>query len=108
MKNHKNIGFLSNTGPDPIKITKLTSQDSMLGHYRHASETLAGRLWLAYSVFYPLSPNQLKKEEKDIVRLGPPLTKLTGSASVREKCFSSDNYSQLQKKPISHVLGQLW
>ena len=23
MKNHKNIGFLSNTGPDPLKITKL-------------------------------------------------------------------------------------
>ena len=27
--NHKNIGFLSNTGPDPLKITKLPSQHSM-------------------------------------------------------------------------------
>ena len=23
LKNHKNIGYLSNTGPDPLKITKL-------------------------------------------------------------------------------------
>ena len=26
VKNHKNIGFISNTGPDPLKITKLRSQ----------------------------------------------------------------------------------
>ena len=39
LKNHQNIGFLSNTGPDPLKITKLSSQHSMFGHYRHANET---------------------------------------------------------------------
>ena len=38
-KNPKYIGFLSNTGPDPLKITKLPSQHSTLGNYRHASET---------------------------------------------------------------------
>ena len=38
LKNHKNIGLLSNTGPDPLKIIKLPSQHSMLGHHRHASE----------------------------------------------------------------------
>ena len=27
LKNHKNIGFLSNTGPDPLKITKIPSQN---------------------------------------------------------------------------------
>ena len=32
----KNIGFPSNIDPDP---TKLPSQDSMVGHYRHASAT---------------------------------------------------------------------
>ena len=26
LKNHKNIGFISNTGSDPLKITKLPSQ----------------------------------------------------------------------------------
>ena len=39
LENYKNIGFLSNTGPDPLKITKLQSQHSMLGHQRPASET---------------------------------------------------------------------
>ena len=38
-KKYKNIGFLSNTGQDPLKITKLQSQRSMLGHHRHSSET---------------------------------------------------------------------
>ena len=40
LENYKNIGFLSNTGPDPLKITKLPIQHSMLGHHWPASETL--------------------------------------------------------------------
>ena len=39
LKNHKNIEFLSNTGPDPQEFSKLPSQHSTLGHHRHASET---------------------------------------------------------------------
>ena len=39
LKNHKNIGFLSNSGLDHLKITKLPSEHSMLGHHQHASET---------------------------------------------------------------------
>ena len=39
LENYKNIGFLSNIGPDPLKITKLPNQYSMLGHLRPASET---------------------------------------------------------------------
>ena len=41
LKNYKNISVLhvSNTGLDPLKITKLPSQHAMLGHYRLASET---------------------------------------------------------------------
>ena len=39
LENHKNICFFSNTGPDPLKIVKLPSQLSILGHNRHASET---------------------------------------------------------------------
>ena len=34
---HNNLGFLSNTGPDPIKLTKLPSLHSMLVRHRHAS-----------------------------------------------------------------------
>ena len=37
LENHKK-GFFSNAGPDPLKIVKLPSQLSILGHNRHASE----------------------------------------------------------------------
>ena len=39
MKNHKNIGFLTNICRYPQKITTLPSQYSMLGHQWHASKT---------------------------------------------------------------------
>ena len=48
------LEFLSNTGPDPLKFSKLPSQHSTLGHHRHASEApfkgvlLAGRLRPAF------------------------------------------------------------
>ena len=37
LENYKNIGFLSNTGLDRLKVTKVPSQHSMLGHYWPAS-----------------------------------------------------------------------
>ena len=39
LKKTQNKGLLSNTGPDPLKITKLPKQHSMLGHHLSASET---------------------------------------------------------------------
>ena len=42
-KNHKNIPFLNNTGPEPLKIKKLQCtkpEHSMVGHLRHACEML--------------------------------------------------------------------
>ena len=39
LKNHKNIGFFSNTVPDRVKNHKATSQHSMLGHHKHANKT---------------------------------------------------------------------
>ena len=36
---YKNIGFLSNTGLDPLKITKLPIQHSMFSHHQPASKT---------------------------------------------------------------------
>ena len=66
---YKNIGFLSNTGPDPLKTTKLQIQHSMLGHDRPASETpfkwrfacgpLMARYWWYLD---PSSPQQTKKK----------------------------------------------
>ena len=42
LKNHKNIGFLSDIGPDPLKKYKATSQHSMFDHHRHAKWRFAG------------------------------------------------------------------
>ena len=85
----QNIGFLINTAPDPLK-----SQSSMLGHHQHASElpmafrwranehsvTLAGRSCPLIVALDPPSPHQLKK--KYFVKVGTPLTKLSGSLHV--------------------------
>ena len=39
LKNHNTIGFPSNTGLDPLMISRLPSQHSMLGRQRYDSET---------------------------------------------------------------------
>ena len=60
----------------------------MLGHHRLASETpfqwrFAGGPMIAHfrCYFDPPSPHQLKKkQEKNVGRVAPPLTKLCGSA----------------------------
>ena len=54
------IGFPSNIGPDPLKITKLPSQNSMLGHRRHVGKTPFkwaddGPLKVVFGSFLPLS-----------------------------------------------------
>ena len=60
LKNHKNIGFLSTTGPDPLKITKPLSQHPCWAITRTPAKrhlngvSLAGRLWPAYSGIWVL------------------------------------------------------
>ena len=60
-ENYKNIGFLSNTCPDPLKITKLPIQHSMLGLHWPASETPFkwrandGSLIVVFGFFIPSS-----------------------------------------------------
>ena len=50
LKNHKNIGFLSNTCPDPLKDRKAAKTAFNFGHHRYASETsLASRWWPDFS-----------------------------------------------------------
>ena len=80
LKNHKNKGFLSNTGPDPLKIEKLPSQHSMLGHHRPApiSETpfkwrfAGGRMVARFKCYW----DSLSTHKKRCQRLA----KLSGSA----------------------------
>ena len=81
LKNHKNIGFLSNTGPDPLKITKLPSQHSMLGHHQHASETDVSPLIVVVVFGSFLLPSSINKN----FRVGYPLGNLSGSAHVCDK-----------------------
>ena len=87
MKNHKAIGFLSNTGPDPMKNHKATKPNSILGHLRPTREMpftwhFPGGPMMARFEWYldPLSSHQLKKQQQKNFRAGPPLTKLSGSA----------------------------
>ena len=72
LKNHKNIGFLGNSGLDPLKTTKLPSHHSMLGHHRPASET-PHRLWSALSAILILFP--LHKKTSFYICPPPPLGK---------------------------------
>ena len=57
----------------------------MLGHHRPASETpfngvsLAGRWWPAFSGIWILSSSKNKKK-KQVVKVEPPLTNVSGSA----------------------------
>ena len=59
LKNHKNIGFLCNTGPDPLKNHKAT-KPAIIGPQAkcHFNDVLlAGRWWPIYSgicILYPL------------------------------------------------------
>ena len=104
LENNKNIGFLSNTGPDPIKITKLPIQHSMLGHRRPASETpfkwrftgVDGPLIVVFGSFLPLSNKKGKKR----CQSWTPLTKLSGSAHV-DVCWFVKPYS----KKCDRLLG---
>ena len=72
-------------GPDPPwKITKLSSQHSMLGHYWLASQKpfkwrFAGGLMMARLNWILSLPSSAKNKKKNVVKDGHPLTKFSGS-----------------------------
>ena len=87
LEKSQNIGFHSNSGPDPLKNHKATKPAFNVGpssgHQRNAIEVafrwraiMARLLWY----LHPPSPHQLKKKRKNVVKVGHPLTKLSGSA----------------------------
>ena len=86
LKNYKSIGFSSNTGPDPLKNRSYQASIqswSIIG--TPAKRHLMAFRWRADDgpLIYldPPSPHQLKKQnKKNVVKVGPPLTKLSGSA----------------------------
>ena len=78
-ENHKNIGFLSNIGPDPLKIQASIQCWAIIGppakrnaisvafRLRDDDGPQEGRWWLTKWYFDPLSPHQLKR----LSELGP-------------------------------------
>ena len=75
LKNHKNIGFLSNTGPDSLKFTK-KSQSYQVSIQcwaisgtpanRHLNDVLlAGQRWPAFSGIWVLPSLKEKKKRKN-------------------------------------------
>ena len=80
LKNRKNIGFPNNINPDPLKSQSYlaSSQWWSLSARQRNAISMAFRWWPILSCILILSPfNKLKK---NVVSVGPPLTKLSGSA----------------------------
>ena len=80
LENRKNIGFLSNanTGPDPLKNYKVNQ--ASIQFLAIIDISLAGRWWPANSGIYLDRLSPLIK----LVKVRPPLTKLSGSAHVNQ------------------------
>ena len=91
MKNHKNIGFSSNTVPDSLKNRSYQASiqcwgiigTPVKGHlmaFRWRAHD--GPLIVVLGSFLPSSTKKKKKKtnKKNEVKVGPPLTKLSGSA----------------------------
>ena len=96
LKNHKNIGFLSNTGQDPLKNHKATEpvfndvSSSAVSETPFTWRFAGGRMIAQFSdiwILYPLInlKKKKKKKKKHVIEFRPPLTKLSGSAHVKEK-----------------------
>ena len=94
LKNHKNIGFLSNSGPDPPKNHEATEPAF---NVKPLSERQQNAIYMAlrwradrarlYWYFYPSTPHHLKKAS--------PLTKFSGSAHVNSSKSTMSKYEQL-------------
>ena len=78
LKNHKNLGFLSNTGPDPLKNQKAAK--------------LAVMLLVLLGSSFPLSK-----------KVGPPLAKLSGSAHGLYMCLLNLTDQRLDEARVLHL-----
>ena len=77
-ENHKNIGFLCNTDPDPLKSQSFQASIQCLATIGPpAKRYFTGGSMMAHlhRYLYPLSTHQLK----NVIKFGPPLKKLYGS-----------------------------
>ena len=92
LENYKNIGFLSNTCPDPLKnhkaIKPAFNAEPSSARQRNAIFTIRADIGPLLTVFKSsLTP---KKGKKNIDRVGPPLAKLSGSAHDMKLSYRTD------------------
>ena len=87
MKNHKNIGFSSNTVPDSLKNRSYQASIQCWGIIgTPVKRHLMAFRWRAHDgplivvLGSSLPSSTKKKTKKNVVKVGPPLTKLSGSA----------------------------
>ena len=76
MKNHKNIGFLCNTSPDPLKNHKATKPTFNVGSSSACLRAAEDTLLVLFGSSLLLST------KKNVVKVGLPLTKVSRSAHV--------------------------
>ena len=88
LEKSQNIGFLSNTGPDPLKAHKMLCTKSVcnvgpLSARQRNAIYMAFRWWaddgLLIALLGSYFPSSTKKKQEKSHQSGPPLTKLSGS-----------------------------
>ena len=87
LEKHKNKRFLSNTGPDPLKNHKATKPAFKVGPSSARQQNTISMTFhwgaddgpLLVLFLDPLS-YQLKKKQNNVIKFGPPLKNLSGSA----------------------------
>ena len=89
LKNHKNIGFLSNCGPDTLKNHKATKPAFVFGSLS------AYRWWIDDGPPIVVFVWILFRSLKNVVKVGPPLKKLSGSAHA--------TYNKIMKKRVCTI-----
>ena len=89
LKNHKNIEFLRNTGPDPLKFLKLPSQHSTLGHRRADDGPLL--VIFGSSLPYKRKKKRCQKSDPDPIRM-----------EFRKEYFANLNIWACDRKHAKH------
>ena len=105
LKNHKNIEFLSNTGPDPLKFSKLPNESSIQRWAIIGTPTkrhLKAFRWRAYDgpllVIFGSSLPKKKKTKKRCQNSGPDQIRM----EFRKDCFLNLNIWACDRKHAKH------
>ena len=92
LKKHKNIVFLSNNGPDSLKNHKATKPAFNVWPSSARQRNAIAFRWRANDgpllvLFGSSLPSSKRNKKNNIVRVGPPLAKLSGSVHAFKSCL---------------------